>query len=235
MLNFLGIGAQKAGTTWLYEQLRRHPQLAFPMGKEVHFWDAYYDRGLEWYLPPFQGNEKIKGEITPAYAILPVHLIREIYQVNPKMRLIYLVRNPIDRAWSSARMALKRAEMTIEEASDQWFIDHFHSYGSMARGDYQQCLTNWLKVFPKNQFLVLKFEDIRHNPLALLERCCQHLGCDPSFFRSVPSQELQQKIHEGQGAPLRPGLRLVLETVYGEKMARFEQFLNEWNQVSAGR
>lgn len=225
MLNFLGIGAQKAGTTWLYEQLCQHPELAFPMGKEVHFWDAYYDRGLQWYLPPFEGNEKVKGEITPAYAILPREKIEEIYQINPKMRLIYLVRNPVERAWSSARMALKRAEMTLDEASDQWFIDHFHSYGSLARGDYQQCLTNWLSVFSKKQLLILKFEEISRDPQRLLQCCCKHLGVDGAFFKKIPVESLREKIHEGRGGSLRPVLQQALDGIYQEKIRDFERFL----------
>ena len=146
MLDFLGIGAQKAGTTWLYEMLCQHPQLAFPGGKEMHFWDAGRSRGLEWYRSCFNVGEKKNGEITPAYAMLPVETIREIHALNPALRVIYILRNPIDRAWSSARMALERAEMTLAEASDQWFVDHFLSQGSLRRGDYESCIRHWRQV-----------------------------------------------------------------------------------------
>ena len=120
MLDFLGIGAQKAGTTWLYEQLRLHPDISFPAGKEVHFWDLQYERGIEWYRPLFTHDKcKCLGEITPAYAMLSKVHIEEIRDINPSLKIIYILRNPIHRAWSSALMALKRAEMTIDEASDQ--------------------------------------------------------------------------------------------------------------------
>ena len=127
MLDFLGIGAQKAATTWIYQQLSRHPQISFPAGKEVHFWDQHRCNGAGWWLGLFaddrQGQKQ--GEITPAYATLDPATIREIAALLPDLRVFYSLRNPIARAWSSALMALERAEMTIDEASHVWFIDHF--------------------------------------------------------------------------------------------------------------
>src|SRR5258706_3186219 len=129
MLDFLGIGAQKAGTTWLHEALSLHPALRFPGGKEVHFWDWHRARGVDWYRGLFGAAAPgVKnGEITPAYALLPVEAIREIREINPALRVIYTLRNPLERAWSAALMVLQRGGMTLEEASDQWFIDHFRS------------------------------------------------------------------------------------------------------------
>jgi len=75
MIEFLGIGAQKAGTSWLYEKMSLHPHLAFPGGKEVHFWDKKIKLGIEWYRSRFSGHKfdgKVCGEITPAYSILPI-------------------------------------------------------------------------------------------------------------------------------------------------------------------
>ena len=192
MLNFLGIGAQKAGTTWLYEQLNRHPQLAFPLGKEAHFWNRPHDAAaVADYLDRFARIDAIAGEITPAYGMLPIETVREIHRHAPRLRLIYLIRNPIERAWSSALMALQRAEMTIDEASDPWFSDHFHSAGSMKRGDYQACLQTWRAVFPDEQLLVLRFEQIVTEPESLLNRCFQHLGVS----RQTPEQLRQQGCH----------------------------------------
>ena len=147
MLQFLGIGAQKAGTTWLFSMLSRHPDLSFPAGKEIHFWDQQHDRGIDWYRNLFASDtQRLEGEITPAYAILAPELIRDCHAHFPHVRLIYLIRNPIERAWSSALMALTRAEMTLPEASDQWFIDHFNSAGSRARGDYAGCIAAWTRT-----------------------------------------------------------------------------------------
>jgi hypothetical protein len=79
MRHFLSLGAQKSGTAWLYENLSPHPGISFPAGKEVRFWDQHHSRGYGWHRSLFETPEladKIAGEITPAYAILPVAEIR---------------------------------------------------------------------------------------------------------------------------------------------------------------
>lgn len=228
MLDFLGIGAQKAGTTWLYDRLARHESVSFPAGKEVHFWDANRSRGLEWYCSLFAGDEpgKRRGEITPAYAILPPEVIAEIYRLNPRLRIFYLIRNPIDRAWSSALMALDRAEMKIGEASDQWFIDHFRSAGSLLRGDYEQCLRNWHREFPREQILVLRHEMIREAAVPLLSACFRHLGIDPDFPARVPTPGLLEPVFPGPGHPLRPSLLPVLRALYLPKIESLSAYMD---------
>lgn len=227
MLSFLGIGAQKAGTTWLYEQISHHPQLAFPLGKEAHFWDRPHDAvSIADYLSHFTNVSAIAGEMTPSYAILPSLTVREIRACNPHLRLIYLIRNPIDRAWSSALMALQRAQMTIDEASDTWFSDHFHSAASLKRGDYQSCLETWRAVFPDEQLLVLRFEQIALEPESLLNRCFQHLGVHLMKPEQLRQQNCRQAIFTGPGYSLRPSLKLVLKTLYQDKIEKLARYLN---------
>jgi hypothetical protein len=238
MLDFLGIGAQKAGTTWLYEQLSRHPQILFPAGKEVHFWDRADDPDPAWYRQRFAqdtGSGIRQGEITPAYAFIPRLRIEQIRALYPGLRLIYLIRNPIERAWSSALMALGRAEMQIDEASDQWFIDHFQSRGSLGRGDYEVCIRNWRSVYPDGQLLILLYESIAREPLVLLQRVADHLRIDPAFYLASPADELRRRVFAGSGHPLRPSLRPVLEEIYREKILSLQHYLGlrfEWDTRS---
>jgi len=225
MLDFIGIGAQKAGTTWLYENLQKHPGIKFPAGKELHFWDAHYANGIGWYKSLFPDTVKeIKnGEITPAYAILPQSKIKEVYENFSNLRLIYILRDPIERAWSSALMALKRAEMKIEEASDKWFIDHFNSQGSLQRGDYENCIANWLKFYPKRQLLIMDFRQIKTNPSVFLKQCAEHIGITASFFDSLSEKVVSKKIHTTGENPIRPSLLPVLEKIYYEKRKFYEK------------
>lgn len=220
MLNFLGIGAQKAGTTWLYEQLMRHPRIAFPLGKEAHFWNRPHDEiAVANYLARFNAiNDDLAGEITPAYGMLPVAVIHEIYAYAPNLRLIYLIRNPVDRAWSAALMALQRAEMTINEASDQWFIDHFRSAGSMMRGDYQTCINNWRSVFPIEQILIQRFEQIVSAPEQLLNRCFEHLGIESQSLEQLQQWQCRVPVFSGPGYKLRPSLKPILHELYQERI-----------------
>jgi hypothetical protein len=226
LLNFLGIGAQKCGTTWLFETLSAHPKICFPAGKEVHYWNHPNDRSVDWYAELFSDNKLCNGEITPAYGILPTETINRIHSRWPNLRLIYLIRNPIDRAWSAARMALMRAEMTHEEASDAWFIDHFYSQGSLARGDYEACIRNWLSIYPKEQLLVLSLEMITANPVAMANRCLTHIGASP-IFTSSDRENLLIKLFEGDRMPLRPSLAPVLHGIYKEKNKFVSEYLNE--------
>lgn len=226
MLNFLGIGAQKAGTTWLYEQLNRHPELVFPIGKEAHFWNRPHNAAtVADYLNCFQVNA-IAGEITPAYGMLPIEVVRQIHSHAPSLRLIYLIRNPMDRAWSSALMALQRAEMTIDEASDQWFSDHFHSAGSRQRGDYQSCLQTWRAVFPDEQLLILRFEQVITEPELLLNRCFQHLGVSTQTLEQLRQWGCRVPVFSGPGHILRPTLKPVLQALYQNQIEQLAQYLS---------
>jgi hypothetical protein len=234
MIDFLGIGAQKAATTWLFLQLERHPQVRFPAGKEVHFFDQQRERGLEWWLSLFpDAPEGIRqGEITPAYALLDPDDIGRLRSACPELRLFYCLRNPIERAWSSALMALERAELEEQEASDPWFIDHFTSRGSLARGDYSGCLQRFWSEFPKEQLLVLFYDDVLKEPRHLLGDLARHLGVDPGFYEALPEQALQERVRAGPDVGIRPSLLPVLHDLYDGRIESLASLvgreLNHW-------
>jgi hypothetical protein len=225
LLKFLGIGAQKAGTTWLYYVLREHEKILFPAGKEVHFWDRHLAKGVEWYNALFQGNsDQWMGEITPAYAILPNKIVAKIGHHFPDLRLIYIIRNPIQRAWSSAKMALKRAEMTFEEASDQWFIDHFRSQGSLSRGDYERCIRTWRQYFAAEQLLVIKFDLLKKKPDIFIQKCLVHLGLENAIPETLLPR-LFDPVFETEKFVLRESLYSELISIYEEKIRSLEDYL----------
>lgn len=226
MLDFLGIGAQKSGTTWLYEMLARHPQVAFPAGKEAHFWNNP-GRDRAHYLGLFEaGPDGIRrGEITPAYSLLDEDTIRAIHAVNPQLRILFSMRNPLHRAWSSALMALRRAELSVQEASDQWFLDHFRSAGSTGRGDYEGTLRRWRAVFPAEQILVLDYDGIRDAPDCLLRDCARHLGIDEACFAGMGSDTLGRRVFAGPGHMLPPRLHDALVELYAPRIRSLSRYL----------
>ncbi|HET6346102.1 MAG TPA: sulfotransferase [Myxococcota bacterium] len=225
MLDFLGIGAQKAGTTWLWQNLLQHPEIRFPGGKELHFWDAYYERGLGWYEAVFANEGPAKcGEITPAYALLGLQRIEALRALNPALRLLYCVREPQARCWSAALMALARCDMRPEEASDRWFIDHFLSQASRLRTDYLGTIQRWCSVFGTEALLVVRFDTLVSRPRDVLEACCRHIGVDPAFYTSA-AYAPTGPVNAGPRPPLRPALQQVLRELYGEHMRSLECYL----------
>jgi LPS sulfotransferase NodH len=226
MLDFLGIGAQKAGTTWLYEALAAHPAIGFPAGKEIHFWDQGRSRGTAWYRALFEGAPPgVKcGEITPAYAILPLEAIREIRTLNAALRVVYTLRNPIERAWSQAVMWVAREGRSVQATPDEWFVTHFRSSHSRMRGDYETCLRNWRSVFGE-QVLVLRYETLCQDPRGYLYACCRHVGVDPARYAPGQPTVLGQKVFGGSPDPLRASLRPVLEEIYAERIRSLAAYL----------
>ena len=182
---------------------------------------------LIWYRKQFAlaRPDQLKGDITPEYGILDVDTIRHVHQAVPDCKLFYLMRNPVERAWSGALMALWRSELSFEEVSDQWFIDHFKSEGSIKRGDYEACLKNWLAVYPASQLLPLFLDQIESDPIRVLIRCADHLGVDPSPFVQAPVRLVSKPEFQGPAHPLRESLRPILEEMYLPKMESLGSFL----------
>lgn len=228
MLHFLGIGAQKAGTTWLHEMLSQHPQLILPAAKELHYWDKQFPTSpVQAYSNFFQHTDCYEGEITPAYASLPITTIQVIYQHFPELRLIYSLRNPIQRAWSAACMFLTKSQMELEEASDQWFLDHFYSKGSRLRGDYETCIRNWTSVYPKQNLLLLDYDLIKSEPSTVLSLCCQHLGIKHFTDQQLKRMLLDSKVFAGKGYELRPTLKQALIHLYTPQIQSLSRYLDK--------
>lgn len=228
MLKFLGIGAQKSGTSWLYTMLSQHSQIAFPGNKEIHFWDKNYPREpVSNYFDFFNDPVLYEGEITPSYAQLSLDAIETIYKGAPGLKLIYILRNPMERAWSAALMALQRAQMEPHEASDRWFLDHFNSKASLSRGDYEQTIVNWLSVFPTDNLLLLDYEDIQQHPRCLLDACCRHIGISAFSSEQLAVMQIERKVFEGNGLALRGSLKQPLLSIYAEKIHSLANYLNK--------
>ena len=168
--DFLGIGAQKSGTTWLWANMLMHPNIYLPPNKEIHFFDLHFEEGLDWYSSLFHNvDQKVKGEITPYYSILPKERIALIKKINPNMKIIFILRNPIDRAWSHAIMELSTlVGKPLHEVQEEEFLHHFSSPKSLAIGNYPNAIRTWSRFFPKQQFFIGNFDQIQTNPEALL-------------------------------------------------------------------
>jgi radical SAM protein with 4Fe4S-binding SPASM domain len=198
--SFLIIGAQKCGTTSLYYNLTRHPNIQPAGRKEIHFFDEYFEKGMDWYrtfFPPvglFKGM--VTGEASPRYFFLP-YVPQRVVQVFPNIKLILLLRNPVDRAYSQYhhnyrnRRVTESFETVIEAAKrlderqlnipvhDPAFSKKYRRVSYLARGVYIHQLKRWLEYFPLEQFLILKSEDFFKNPGKTMDRVFAFLGLKP--------------------------------------------------------
>jgi len=220
--DFLGIGAQKAGTSWLHANLQVHPRIFMPPeAKEVHFFDRHIlNYGLDGYSSLFRdAGDRIKGEITPAYGVIESKRIRFIRAVMPGVKLIFLMRNPIDRAWSQALMELStKPGRPFEQITDEEFINHFRGERSSRRGNYESILSNWLGVFPREQLFIGMYDDIATRPRELLTEVFAFLGAagevDWNLF------PVEKVVFKGPPHPLPQRLRQILLEMYHRAIKR---------------
>jgi hypothetical protein len=194
--NFLVIGAQRAGTTLLHRILEAHPRVFVPSRrKEVHYFDRYWDRGVDWYakfFPPDDeaGRYDAIGEVTPDYLFDPrVPLL--IHELLPSCRLIVSLRNPVDRAYSSYAHAL-RSRNEKRKFEDMMSQDE----EIVKRGFYSQQLNRYLQLFPKDALLVLIYEEIVSAPIEQLERIRDFLGLERGW--QDPDTLMQERVNTSE-------------------------------------
>jgi Sulfotransferase domain len=214
--DFIIIGAMRCGTSSLYRYLIEHPCIAPALRKEVHFFDRnFFRNGTNWYRQHFPSSlykyyvrtllrrDFITGEGSPYYVFHP-HAAKRVFQTVPRGKLIVLLRNPVDRAYSHYHYEVKRGRETFsfEEAiewepkrlagerermlADQRYESlNCRYYSYVFRGLYADQLKNWLGLFPKEQFLFVRSEDFFASPSAILAETLQFLGLpawEPSEF-----------------------------------------------------
>ena len=248
-----GIGATKAGTSWLYRYLLDHPDCALRSIKELHFFDTiddrktrnFYLRDLERkaealehriagadaaaqaeqmlhlvdlkvyskvlksqdeaeylaYLEDERGGERVVGDITPAYGLLPVDRLAHMAGLRSNVRFIYLMRDPVDRLWSHVRMIAKRRndDEAVVGAAAARILDRVLSGGEdhiAIRGDYRTVLEKLASAVEPGQSFVCTCEDLFAGDR--LERLCAFLG-----IAYLPG-DTGTKVHGGISADMRP-------------------------------
>jgi len=180
--DFIGIGAQKAGTTLLYELLARHPQVCLARHrKEVHYFDRYYERGPEWYASLFEHcSGRRAGEITPAYVYGP-QCARRISELVPQVRLLLIIRNPIDRAYSHYKFKIREKEYRGSFAE---FL--VYQADAISRGFYSRQLARYLDFFPREQLLLLVFEQFIEDMDRTWRQVCRFMDITPDHVKMGP-------------------------------------------------
>jgi hypothetical protein len=232
--DFLCIGAEKAGSTWLYQRMREHRQVAATPLKELNYFNAI-DLGvdtrllaqvrgehwinlmwrrafrhrflpdlwrrelspLRWYLHYFFGRRsddwyralfthgpgEVSGDFTPNYSALSPAGVARVREAVPEALIMLIMRDPIDRAWSAAKMNLSgKPGRPLETVSEREFGEYLSGDRDRALGDYAQMLELWSASFGSDRILAGFYDEIVDDPEGLLRRVCDFLGIgwDPS-------------------------------------------------------
>ena len=199
--NFYVIGSQKSGTSTLFQVLRRHPSIFVPAVKEVNFYfdEDKFQRGLTWYRHQFRraGDDQIRGDFSPGYLCCP-RCPERIYRTCPDAKLIVILRDPIQRAYSQYwdnRRQLQEAKTFDELASEplhHHFVKHRRNYFS--RGIYHVHLRRYFSLFPRTQILQLWFSDLRDDPRAVFDKVFRFLGVEENFDEDWMTKKANRRV-----------------------------------------
>lgn len=236
--DFLIIGTQKGGTASLWRYLLQHPHVYRAARKEVHFFDINYMKGARWYRAQFpckcfdrystlvHGHGIITGEATPDYIFHP-HCAQRAGQTVPNAKVVVLLRNPIDRAYSNYQHEVRHGveKLSFEEAvaceeqrlqgegerllSDEGYysFNHYH-YAYLKRGVYVDQIKHWMELFPREQILLIKSEDLFTDPQETYNEVLRFL-CLPHFRLK------DTRIHnKGDYSRMDPGTRKLLANYF---------------------
>ena len=177
--DFLGIGLMKCGTTWLYENLREHPDVFMSANKELRYFSAP-PAPLASYAAHFRdADAPLKGEISPPYGTMPIERIRLLHALLPDVRLVLLLRDPVEREWSHVHHRIVKSGRNVEDVPDDEVRRMIEGQSLLRIGGYPGILDRWTSVFPAGRLHVGIYEDIRARPRELLAEVFAHIGARP--------------------------------------------------------
>lgn len=245
--HFMVVGPQRTGTTWLYRQLDRHPHVFLPTIKELHFFNMllipghvkFKTRDLHWYLKQFRDSPRtylrkqvaarrgfgmpyrprLYGECTASYAVLSPEMIRDIVALRPELRVVLMVRDPVERGWSHAvKDLVKRAgRKSIDEADAEQVRRFLADPYQLACGHYTAAVRNWREALRPGHLFVGCFEELTRAPETFLAKLL-------AFFELEMYPPLREGLHERvnpSGASTMPDeYRRQLEALFADERAR---------------
>lgn len=253
-VDFVCIGAQKSGTTFIASAFRSHPEIQLPDSKELHFFSAKgeykteggyaqcnADKDVKWYKRQFLADERRKGEISTHY-LFDLESAARIGEAFPDIKIFVVLRNPVDRAFSQYNM--ERHKTGKERRSLMQVIQEEPDNEIIARGLYARQLAPYLRQFSDNQLRVYLFDDMKRDPAAFFLDLFGFVGVDTSF---VPPS-LNKRMNKSRKAKFvfiprfvrsirttleAAGMRSIIRTLTRLGVARqLRKFNNRYNQVA---
>ena len=247
--DFVIIGAQKSGTSSLYNFVVQHPAILPAAKKEIRYFALYHGEGEDWYrlhFPIRTSQKLLSGEASPIYLFYP-WVPGRMKKLLPDIKLIVILRNPVDRAYSHHNRTKRRKIETLsfEEATnseeercagerermikDPDYVprQHYRRYSYLARGLYADQLENWFSYFDKEKFLILTTEDFRENSQRTLDQVFDFLEVPP-----FQVEDLRDR-HVGNYKPMNEDTRKFLIKYYkphNERLSKLLQRSFDWDR-----
>lgn len=245
--DFLIVGPQRTGTTWLHAQLRYHPEIFLAEPKELFFFSRlkpprppkFQSDELAWYLDFFRDpawrwlaknaislrrqrafyRPRVRGEATASYAALDRDIIEEITALNPDIKVIMMIRNPVDRAWSHAKKDLvRKTKRRVADVPEQEFRAFFTDPYQRQCARYVDNCDSWSATLKPGHLLVCFFEDVRDEPERLLLEVMSFLGV--SADRRYISSDVRQSVNPTEGTSIPEQHRRLLEELFDGDLAK---------------
>lgn len=214
--SFIIVGAVRCGTTSLYYNICEHSSVLPASYDEIGFFDSNYELGISWYKSMFPTKFEIKkiksktgnsitGEDTPFY-FWDKKSIQRIKKNIPKIKLIVLLRNPIDRAYSNYHLGVRlgseslsfedsiKKEIQLLEKENSFENDEIKKFlrprSYIAKGLYYQQIKNWFDVFSKDQILVLNTENLSDKPNQTLKQIFEFLDLPNEKIQNIQNRKV---------------------------------------------
>lgn len=244
--NLLIIGAQRSGTSSLFKYLGAHPSCKPSVRKEVRFFTEFYDRGVDWYRShfPFASRNRVVFEATPDYLLDP-RVPDRASRLLPETRIIVLIRDPIERAyshyWHNRRLGTERLSFEDALESEPDRIDahmrrlmsgseepapkEFLRYSYVERGRYSSQLERWFEFIARNRVLILRSEEFYADTDHSFQKILAFLGLPawrPTTYRNFSYVKQPPVI-----PPMPQKSREWLESELGQEIERLAHITNQ--------
>lgn len=235
--DYVGIGAQRCGTSWWYDAMRRHPGIKrAPLGKEIHYFDRFWqgnapdDIAAEYASLFPRPPGKLVGEWTPRY-VADFWAIPLLRKAAPDARLLVMLRDPVARY----RSAVARLDRLAEERGGRVLLASVSD--ATWRGFYFEQLRRVFEFFPREQVLVLQFERCVQSPASEMERTWRFLGLEP--LTEPPERLMKHKQAGRRTSELAPAVAEALAERYRDDAAQLAELCPEidltlWTSLGAG-
>jgi Sulfotransferase domain len=222
MLNFIGIGVARSGTTWTATNLKRHPDIFIPVKEAYYFIYPYYSEVLSAMSAKMPDTKSLFGEWTPAYFCRSDQYVERIREHNPNMKIMLNLRNPVDRAWSWFNLRIRNKKIPSDANFMRLFKRKYKFNNYRSPGHYTKYISQWFNAFPRSQFHISIFDQMVTKPVHHLNNICRFLGVKAHYHPNNLS--LNQNSTGKREMPTH--IRRYLNSYYAEHIQEVKEFLH---------